>query len=49
VSSVLARRPLTPEDEATSAAVIERCGGVLENIEPDGDNPAKRRYWIALG
>jgi predicted acetyltransferase len=35
------------EDNAGSAAVIERCGGVLDNIVP-GDNggPCKRRYWI---
>lgn len=36
------------EDNVGSATVIERCGGVLENIVevPDG-GPRKRRYWIA--
>jgi predicted acetyltransferase len=35
------------EGNAASAAVIERCGGVLEDIVP-GENgaPAKRRYWV---
>lgn len=30
-----------------SATVIERCGGVLENVllDPEG-GPAKRRYWV---
>ncbi len=30
-----------------SASVIERCGGVLESVEPAGeDYAAFRRYWI---
>ena len=35
------------EGNAASAAVIERCGGVLEDIVP-GENgaPDKRRYWV---
>jgi predicted acetyltransferase len=35
------------EDNAASARVITRCGGVLENIvdDPEG-GPRKRRYWI---
>lgn len=33
---------------ATSAAVIERAGGVLEGLVPaSGDGRAVRRYWIA--
>lgn len=35
------------EDNAGSATVIERLGGVLEDIRPDPAGPAKRRYWIA--
>ncbi|MDQ1605016.1 MAG: hypothetical protein QOE01_2861 [Actinomycetota bacterium] len=37
------------EDNIGSATVIERCGGVLEDIVdgPDGA-PPKRRYWIDL-
>lgn len=35
------------DDNVTSAAVIERCGGVLEDIRFLGpDAPPKRRYWI---
>jgi predicted acetyltransferase len=35
------------EGNAASVAVIERCGGVLEDIVPGEDRaPAKRRYWI---
>lgn len=36
------------DDNAGSAATIERCGGVLENVvdDPAGGSP-KRRYWIA--
>jgi predicted acetyltransferase len=34
------------EYNAGSAAVIENCGGVLENVVVDGDGPRKRRYWI---
>jgi predicted acetyltransferase len=29
-----------------STTVIERCGGVLEDVVPDGDDAPKRRYWI---
>ncbi|WP_152346902.1 GNAT family N-acetyltransferase [Brevibacterium sp. CFH 10365] len=34
------------ETNAASARVIERCGGVLEDVRETGDGPAKRRYWI---
>ncbi len=35
------------EDNIGSMRVIERCGGVLEDIRPIADGvPAKRRYWI---
>ena len=34
------------DDNLASAAVIERCGGVLEDVvEPEG-HPPTRRYWI---
>lgn len=35
------------DGNAASVGVIERCGGVLENIidDPSGGSP-KRRYWI---
>jgi len=34
-------------DNAASAAVIERCGGVLEDIHSESsDGIPKRRYWI---
>jgi predicted acetyltransferase len=35
------------DDNLASAAVIERCGGVLESVvsPDDGDDPF-RRYWI---
>jgi predicted acetyltransferase len=35
------------EGNAASAALIERCGGILEDIVP-GENraPHKRRYWV---
>ena len=29
-----------------SASVIERCGGVLEDVRENSDGPPKRRYWI---
>ena len=29
-----------------SATVIERAGGVLEDVRPDPAGGAKRRYWI---
>jgi predicted acetyltransferase len=35
------------EGNVASIGVIERCGGVLENIVEDpGGGPRKRRYWI---
>ena len=34
------------EDNVVSAAVIERGGGVLEDIRTDPDGTPKRRYWI---
>jgi len=34
------------EDNLPSRRVIERCGGVLENIMPDEDGIPIRRYWI---
>lgn len=40
---------LTCDDtNIASAAVIERCGGRLENIIPGetADHPPKRRYWL---
>jgi predicted acetyltransferase len=37
------------DDNAGSAAVIERCGGVFEGIAFDpAEQVDKRRYWIAL-
>ncbi|MCR6032908.1 GNAT family N-acetyltransferase [Nocardioides sp. zg-579] len=35
------------DDNLASAATIERCGGVLEDVrEQPGEPVAKRRYWI---
>ena len=34
------------DTNAGSAAVIERCGGVLENVV-DGDDGPTRRYWVS--
>ncbi len=35
------------EDNTGSIRVIERCGGVLEDIRPIADGvPATRRYWV---
>jgi predicted acetyltransferase len=34
------------EDNAGSAAVIERCGGEFESLTETGE-PRKRRYWIS--
>lgn len=34
------------DDNVASARVIERCGGVLENVVDATDGVAKRRYWI---
>jgi len=36
------------DDNAGSAAVIEACGGVLEDVRTR-DGETKRRYWIATG
>lgn len=36
------------EDNKGSAAVIERCGGRLENVVPVEGGVPKRRYWIDL-
>jgi predicted acetyltransferase len=35
------------DDNVGSAAVIERCGGVLEGVVADAGHAAFRRYWIA--
>jgi predicted acetyltransferase len=36
------------DDNVGSAAVIERCGGVLDSIvDPEGGGKAIRRYWIS--
>jgi predicted acetyltransferase len=38
------------DDNVGSAAVIENCGGVLENIVAGRDGSvAKRRYWVEIG
>ncbi len=43
VSSVL----LTCDDDnVASAAVIERCGGILESVGPDENGVLFRRYWV---
>jgi predicted acetyltransferase len=43
VSSVL----LTCDDDNIgSAAVIERCGGILESVGPDENGVLFRRYWV---
>jgi predicted acetyltransferase len=34
------------EDNAASARVIERHGGVLEDVRDQPDGPPRRRYWI---
>jgi predicted acetyltransferase len=34
------------DDNAGSIAVIERCGGRLETVEPRPPGPPVRRYWI---
>jgi predicted acetyltransferase len=34
------------EDNLASAAVIERQGGVLEDVRDDPEGPSKRRYWF---
>jgi len=35
------------EDNASSAKVIERLGGVLEDVRTDPEGTPMRRYWIA--
>lgn len=35
------------DDNASSARVIERCGGVLDGVVRGGDGTPVRRYWIA--
>lgn len=37
------------EDNAASAATIEKTGGKLEDIADGSDGIRKRRYWITLG
>lgn len=37
------------DDNVASAAVIERAGGVLEDVRPTADGAPKRRYWVATG
>jgi predicted acetyltransferase len=34
------------DDNLASAAIIERLGGVMEDIRDDPEGPPKRRYWI---
>jgi predicted acetyltransferase len=34
------------EDHVVSAHIIERLGGVLDDIRTDPDGQTKRRYWI---
>ena len=34
------------DDNSASAATIEACGGVLENVVQDGNDRPTRRYWI---
>jgi len=36
------------DDNRGSAAVIERCGGIVDAVVPDPDGGApRRRYWVA--
>lgn len=37
------------DDNVASATVIERCGGVLENVVLFADASPKRRYWVPTG
>lgn len=37
------------DDNIASAAVIERCGGVLENVVHVTGAGLKRRYWVPTG
>jgi len=34
------------DDNAASATIIERLGGVLEDVRDGSDGIPKRRYWI---
>jgi predicted acetyltransferase len=34
------------EDNRMSDRVIERLGGVFEDVRVDPEGPPKRRYWI---
>ena len=34
------------DDNVGSAAVVERCGGVLEDVRPVAGGCPKRRYWV---
>jgi predicted acetyltransferase len=34
------------EDNVASRAVIERLGGMLEDVRPDPEGAPKRRYWF---
>jgi predicted acetyltransferase len=34
------------DDNLVSATIIERLGGVLEDVRVDPDGPPRRRYWI---
>lgn len=36
------------EGNIASQKIIEKNGGILENIEPTENGPPKRRYWIVL-
>lgn len=37
------------EDNVASRKIIEKCGGILENVVPaEGENVAKCRFWISL-
>ncbi|HTX10326.1 MAG TPA: GNAT family N-acetyltransferase [Solirubrobacteraceae bacterium] len=33
-------------DNLASAAIIERLGGVMDDVRDDPEGPPKRRYWI---
>lgn len=34
------------DDNTASASIIERLGGILEDVRQGSDGIAKRRYWI---
>lgn len=44
------KRVLITCDEGNTASqkIIEKNGGLLENVEPTENGPPKRRYWIVL-